>query len=50
MGKEILDIIADFSKWNGNTYTLAALIVERQIALDRQKLADAGFSEAAEAI
>ena len=50
MGKDILDLIADFSKWKGNTYTLAALIVERQIALDRQKLIDAGFADAAEVI
>jgi hypothetical protein len=50
MGKEILDLIADFSKWKGNSYTLAALIVEMQIAIDRQKLIDAGFAEAAEVI
>jgi hypothetical protein len=50
MGKEILDLIADFSKWKGNSYTLAALIVEMQIAIDRQKLIDAGFPEAAEVI
>lgn len=50
MGKEILDLIADFSKWKGNSYTLAALIVEMQIAVDRQKLIDAGFPEAAEVI
>lgn len=50
MGKEILDIIAAFSLWKGNTYTLASLIVEAQIAIDRQKLIDAGFAEAAEAI
>ena len=50
MGKEVLDLIADFSKWKGNSYTLAALIVEMQIAIDRQKLIDAGFAEAAEVI
>jgi hypothetical protein len=50
MGKEILDLIADFSKWKGNSYTLAALIVEMQIAIDRQKLIDAGFPESAEVI
>ena len=50
MGKEVLDLIADFSKWKGNSYTLAALIVEMQIAIDRQKLIDAGFPEAAEVI
>ncbi len=50
MGKEILALVADFDKWKGNTYTLAALIVEVQIALDRQKLIDAGFPEASEAI
>ena len=50
MGKEVLDLIADFNKWKGNSYTLAALIVEMQIAVDRQKLIDAGFPEAAEVI
>ena len=35
---------------SGNTFTLAALIVEKQKELDRQKLVEAGFPEAAEVI
>lgn len=50
MGKEILDIVNDFSQWKGNSFTLAALIVEKQKELDRQALAAAGFTEAAEAL
>lgn len=50
MDKTILDLIADFSQWKGNSYTLANLIVERQKELDRQKLVDAGHTEAAEII
>ena len=50
MDKSILDIINDFSQWKGNTFTLAALIVERQKEIDRQTLVAAGFTEASEAI
>lgn len=50
MGKEILDIVNDFSQWKGNSFTLAALIVEKQKELDRQALVNAGFAEAAEAL
>lgn len=50
MGKEILDIINDFNQWKGNSFTLAALLIEKQKELDRQKLIDAGFTEAAEVI
>ena len=50
MGKEILAIINDFPSWKGSTFTLASLIVQAQIELDRQKLIDAGFPDAAEVI
>lgn len=50
MDKSILEIIADFSQWKGDTYRLAALIVERQKELDREKVTAAGFPEAADAI
>ena len=50
MDRSILDLINDFSQWKGNTFTLAALIVEKQKELDRKTLFDAGFTEAAEVI
>lgn len=50
MDKSILDIIPNFSEWKGDTYRLAALIVERQKELDREKVTNAGYPEAAEAI
>ena len=50
MDRSILDLINDFSQWKGNTFTLAALIVEKQKELDRIKVTDAGFPEAAEVI
>lgn len=50
MEKEVFDLIADFARWKGNTYTLAALILEMQKEIDRRKLIEAGFVEAAEVI
>lgn len=50
MGKEILDIINDFSQWKGNTFALAGLLIEKQKELDRQKLLEAGYPEASEVI
>ncbi len=50
MDRSILDLINDFSQWKGNTFTLAALVAEKQREIDRQKLLDAGFTEAAEVI
>lgn len=50
MDKSILDIVKDFTAWQGNTYTLAALIVEKQKELDRQAVIASGFPEAAESI
>jgi hypothetical protein len=48
--KAILEIIADFSQWKGDSYRLAAIIVEKQKEIDRAKVESAGFPEAAEAI
>jgi hypothetical protein len=43
MDRSILDIIADFALWKGDTYRLASLIAEQQKELDRQILIDSGF-------
>ena len=48
MGKMLLAIVEDFASWKSNPFTLAALIAEKQKEIDRQKLIDAGFAEAAE--
>lgn len=50
MDKSILEIIANFAEWKGDTYRLAALIVDRQKELDREKVTTAGYPDAAEAI
>lgn len=50
MEKCLLELIADFPQWKGDTYRLAVLIAERQKEIIRQKLIDAGFEEAAEVI
>lgn len=50
MDKSILDLIADFSRWKGDTYRLASLILEQQKEIDRQKLLEAGYPEAADLI
>ncbi len=50
MDKRILDLIADFRQWKGDTYRLATLIVELQKEIDREKIAAAGYPEAAEVI
>lgn len=50
MDRVILGIIGDFQTWRGDTYRLASLIVEAQKDLDRQKLIDHGYPEAAELI
>ena len=50
MDKRILDLIADFSQWKGDTYRLATLIVELQKEIDREKLIAAGMPEAAEVL
>lgn len=48
MDKRILDLIADFQRWKGDTYRLAMLIVEEQKEIDREKVA--GIEGAAELI
>lgn len=50
MDRSILDLVNDFSQWRGNTFTLAALLVEKQKEIDRQRLVEMGFPEAAEVI
>lgn len=50
MDKTILAIVNDFSAWKGDSFRLAVLIAEAQKELDRQKVIDAGFPDAAEAI
>ncbi len=48
MDKSLLDIINDFAAWRGNPFTLAALLVERERELLREKLIAEAFHEAAE--
>jgi hypothetical protein len=48
--KALLAIVNDFALWKGDSFRLAALIAEAQRELDRQKVAQAGYPEAAEAI
>ena len=50
MDASILAIIANFPAWRGDTYRLAALIVEAQKAAIREALIADGFPEAAETI
>lgn len=50
MDKRILELIADFHRWRGDTYKLAAQIVELQKEIDRDTLVNAGFSEQADLI
>lgn len=50
MGKRILELVNNFSEWKGNSFTLANAIVELQKDIDRQKLIEGGFTEAAELI
>ena len=50
MDKRILDLIADFAVWKGDTYRIAMLIVEAQKEIDRETLIAAGFQEAAGAL
>ncbi len=48
--KDILDVVNDFAAWKGNSYTLAALIVAKQLELTKEKLTALGFTDAAEAL
>lgn len=50
MDKSIVDLVADFAQWKGDTYRLAALVAEKQKQADADKLDAAGMPEAAEVI
>ena len=50
MDKQILDLVADFSQWKGDTYRLAALISEKQKQIDAEKLDAAEMPDAAEIV
>ena len=50
MEKNVLALISDFTQWKGDTYRLAALVVDLQKQNDREKLIAAGMPEAAEII
>ena len=49
MDKRILNLIADFAQWKGDTYRLASLVAELQKEIDREKLVET-YPEAAELI
>ena len=48
--KEIRAVVDNFPQWNGNAYTLAALIASQQREKDAAKAEDAGFADLADAI
>lgn len=50
MDKRILDLIADFPQWRGDTYRLAVLVAELQKEITREKLVEHGFEAAAELV
>ncbi len=50
MDKPILEIISDFQQWKGDSYRLAALVAEQQKQLDKDKLIELGFVDAAEVL
>ncbi len=50
MDKRILELIANFSQWKGDSYRLAMLIVDVQRSIDKDALIAAGFADAAEVI
>lgn len=50
MDKRILELVADFNQWKGDSYKLAALVAEKQKEIDREKLISAEFETAAEVI
>ena len=50
MDKRILELIADFQQWKGDSYRLATLIVELQKEIDREKLIAAEMPDAAEVL
>jgi hypothetical protein len=48
--KEIIELVADFSAWQGNTYSLAVLIAQRQREDDAAIAEANGQQEVADAI
>ncbi len=48
--KELIELVADFSAWQGNTYTLAVLIAQRQRDDDAAIAESMGQQEVAAAI
>ena len=50
MDKRILDLIANFPAWRGDSYKLAAQVAELQRDIAREQVIAAGYPEAAEAI
>ena len=50
MDKRILDLVADFSLWRGDSDRLAAMVSDKQREIDREVLIAAGHPEAAELI
>ena len=48
--KEIIELVSDFSVWQGNTYTLAVLIAQRQREDDALIAEGAGQQEVADSI
>lgn len=50
MDKRILERVADFNRWRGDTYKLAALIADLQKQIDREALIAADMVDAAELI
>ena len=47
MDKRILDLVADFSLWRGDSYRLAAMVADKQREIAREALIAAGHPEAA---
>jgi hypothetical protein len=48
--KEIIELVADFGAWQGNTYSLAVLIAQRQREDDAAIAEANGQQETADAI
>ena len=47
MDKRILELVSDFSQWNGDTSRLASLVAEAQKEIDREQLIANGHEDAA---
>lgn len=50
MDKRILDLVADFEQWKGDSFRLAILVAELQKQLTKEKLVESGHLEASEAV